>query len=118
MVGMTRFERATPSSQARCATKLRYIPIYHFIIAPTKLSFCFSVCAIKDCFVRFAFASLTTAVILCCPASIALAIRYRQHRLSPLCALPFPKNDTQSFFVDRVLHHDVQRHRQNIIINK
>ena len=27
MVGMTRFERATPSSQARCATKLRYIPI-------------------------------------------------------------------------------------------
>ena len=26
MVGMTRFERATPSSQARCATKLRYIP--------------------------------------------------------------------------------------------
>ena len=28
MVGMTRFERATPSSQAKCATKLRYIPIY------------------------------------------------------------------------------------------
>ncbi len=26
MVGMTRFERATPSSQAKCATKLRYIP--------------------------------------------------------------------------------------------
>ena len=26
MVGMTRFERATPSSQARCATKLRHIP--------------------------------------------------------------------------------------------
>ncbi len=24
---MTRFERATPSSQARCATKLRYIPV-------------------------------------------------------------------------------------------
>ncbi len=30
MVGMTRFERATPSSQARCATKLRYIPILSF----------------------------------------------------------------------------------------
>ncbi len=28
MVGMTRFERATPSSQARCATKLRYIPLF------------------------------------------------------------------------------------------
>ena len=27
MVGMTRFERATPSSQAKCATKLRYIPM-------------------------------------------------------------------------------------------
>ena len=26
MVGMTRFERATPSSQAKCATKLRHIP--------------------------------------------------------------------------------------------
>ena len=35
MVGMTRFERATPSSQARCATKLRHIPtgaIYKFNI--------------------------------------------------------------------------------------
>ena len=30
MVGMTRFERATPSSQAKCATKLRYIPIFNF----------------------------------------------------------------------------------------
>ena len=33
MVGMTRFERATPSSQAKCATKLRYIPtviIFYF----------------------------------------------------------------------------------------
>ena len=27
MVGMTGFEPATPSSQARCATKLRYIPM-------------------------------------------------------------------------------------------
>lgn len=26
MVGMTRFERATPSSQARCSTKLSHIP--------------------------------------------------------------------------------------------
>ena len=26
-LGMTRFERATPSSQARCATKLRHIPL-------------------------------------------------------------------------------------------
>ena len=32
MVGMTRFERATPSSQARCATKLRYIPIFNYQI--------------------------------------------------------------------------------------
>ena len=32
MVGMTRFERATPSSQARCATKLRYIPLFNFQI--------------------------------------------------------------------------------------
>ena len=32
MVGMTRFERATPSSQARCATKLRYIPKVIFTI--------------------------------------------------------------------------------------
>ena len=34
MVGMTRFERATPSSQARCATKLRYIPssVFTFIM--------------------------------------------------------------------------------------
>ncbi len=30
MVGMTGFEPATPSSQARCATKLRYIPIFNF----------------------------------------------------------------------------------------
>ena len=39
MVGMTRFERATPSSQARCATKLRHIPIFSFQIcsAPTVL---------------------------------------------------------------------------------
>ena len=27
---MTRFERATPSSQARCATKLRHIPFNYF----------------------------------------------------------------------------------------
>ena len=27
---MTRFERATPSSQARCATKLRHIPMLSF----------------------------------------------------------------------------------------
>ena len=26
-IGMTGFEPATPSSQAKCATKLRYIPI-------------------------------------------------------------------------------------------
>lgn len=26
MVGATRFERATPCSQGRCATKLRYAP--------------------------------------------------------------------------------------------
>ena len=35
MVGMTGFEPATPSSQARCATKLRYIPrfcVYNFQI--------------------------------------------------------------------------------------
>ena len=31
MVGMTRFERATPSSQAKCATKLRYIPTQYSI---------------------------------------------------------------------------------------
>ena len=31
MVGMTGFEPATPSSQARCATKLRYIPKYYLI---------------------------------------------------------------------------------------
>ena len=30
MVGMTGFEPATPSSQARYATKLRYIPIFNF----------------------------------------------------------------------------------------
>ena len=34
-IGMTGFEPATPSSQARCATKLRYIPIiilnFHFV---------------------------------------------------------------------------------------
>ena len=29
-LGMTRFERATPSSQARCATKLRHIPFNYF----------------------------------------------------------------------------------------
>ena len=27
VVGVTRFERATPCSQGRCATKLRYTPI-------------------------------------------------------------------------------------------
>ena len=32
MVGMTRFERATPSSQAKCATKLRYIPSTNYSI--------------------------------------------------------------------------------------
>ena len=42
MVGMTRFERATPSSQARCATKLRYIPMINIQLfwygsAPTVL---------------------------------------------------------------------------------
>ncbi len=30
MVGMTGFEPATPSSQARCATKLRHIPVNTF----------------------------------------------------------------------------------------
>ena len=28
MVGMTGFEPAAPSSRTKCATKLRYIPIY------------------------------------------------------------------------------------------
>ncbi|CDN43573.1 hypothetical protein BN871_DE_00160 [Paenibacillus sp. P22] len=28
MVGMTRFEHATPWSQTRCSTKLSYIPIF------------------------------------------------------------------------------------------
>lgn len=37
MVGMTRFERATPSSQARCATKLRHIP--NFIGGTPQLYF-------------------------------------------------------------------------------
>ena len=32
MVGMTGFEPATPSSQARCATKLRYIPMFYSIV--------------------------------------------------------------------------------------
>ena len=32
---MTRFERATPSSQAKCATKLRYIPKYLVINGKT-----------------------------------------------------------------------------------
>ena len=35
MVGMTGFEPATPSSQARYATKLRYIPILNFEILLT-----------------------------------------------------------------------------------
>ena len=32
MVGMTGFEPATPSSQARCATKLRYIPKFYLTV--------------------------------------------------------------------------------------
>ena len=40
MVGMTRFERATPSSQARCATKLRYIPIFSFQFIVFILDYC------------------------------------------------------------------------------
>ncbi len=40
-IGMTGFEPATPSSQARCATKLRYIPIiifnFQFVVRTTHL---------------------------------------------------------------------------------
>ena len=32
MVGMTGFEPAAPSSRTKCATKLRYIPIYYSIV--------------------------------------------------------------------------------------
>ena len=46
MVGMTRFERATPSSQARCATKLRYIPMMKWMALPTSHK------TILNCFVR------------------------------------------------------------------
>ena len=44
-IGMTGFEPATPSSRTKCATKLRYIPIF-LIITPTnkktKLIFIFA----------------------------------------------------------------------------
>ena len=38
-IGMTRFELATPATRTRCATKLRYIPIFWFWFcsAPTVL---------------------------------------------------------------------------------
>ena len=32
LVGMTRFEHATPWSQTRCSTKLSYIPLIHAIV--------------------------------------------------------------------------------------
>ena len=32
MVGMRGFEPPTPSSRTRCATRLRYIPYYYFIL--------------------------------------------------------------------------------------
>ncbi len=31
MVGMRRFELPTPSSRTKCATRLRYIPIYFYL---------------------------------------------------------------------------------------
>ena len=43
---MTRFERATPSSQAKCATKLRHIPFCLSGALPTSLK------TILNCFVR------------------------------------------------------------------
>lgn len=39
MVGMTRFERATPSSQARCSTKLSHIPVTFSEEKVTKKTF-------------------------------------------------------------------------------
>jgi hypothetical protein len=33
MVGATGFEPATPCSQSKCATKLRYAPIHYFMNA-------------------------------------------------------------------------------------
>lgn len=38
MVGMTRFERATPSSQARCSTKLSHIPAMLYLIFNFRLA--------------------------------------------------------------------------------
>ena len=36
-IGMTRFELAAPATRTRCATKLRYIPIYIFYYEPSNL---------------------------------------------------------------------------------
>ena len=55
MVGMTRFELATPATRTRCATRLRYIPTTYSIIA--KLAFCSGALPLSqnnslDCFAR------------------------------------------------------------------
>ncbi len=38
MVGMTRFEHATPWSQTRCSTKLSYIPKIKYAVERTRTS--------------------------------------------------------------------------------
>jgi|AntAceMinimDraft_11_1070367.scaffolds.fasta_scaffold00186_41 hypothetical protein len=39
LIGMTGFEPATPCSQGRCATKLRYIPSYINIVTYLMILF-------------------------------------------------------------------------------